>query len=37
MIVTTVLEMISAVMANAGAHYSIVTPYVSTVMGTVVA
>ena len=36
-IVTAVLEMISAVMANAGAHFSAVTPYVSTVMGTVVA
>ena len=35
--VTAVLEMIIAVMANVGAHFSVVTLFVSTVMGTVVA
>ena len=35
--VTAVLEMIIAVMASVGAHFSAVTLYVSTVMGTVVA
>ena len=34
--VTAVLEMIIAVKANVGAHFSAVAPYVSTVMGTVV-
>ena len=36
-IVTAVLEMMSAIMANVGAHFSAVTRYVSTVMGIVVA
>ena len=35
--VTAVLEMIIAVMANVGAHFSVVTLFVSTVMGPVVA
>ena len=35
--VTAVFEMIIAVMASVEAHFSVVTLYVSTVMGTVVA